>query len=97
MTDIRAEAREALDHRETWFIFSPSDESWANLRIATFTKSMNRPHTELVVIHNEVGGRLGVRVWDDIVESEGWFKVKPIEIPTPAEVLEASIRARGIS
>jgi hypothetical protein len=55
-TDIRAEARAALDHREVWFIFSPRDESWANLRIATFTKSMNRPHTELVVIHNEVGG-----------------------------------------
>jgi hypothetical protein len=38
--------------------------------------------------------RLGVRVWDDIVESEGWFKVRPIEIPTPTEVMAASIRAK---
>ena len=90
MTDIR----EALDYREVWFIFSPRDESWANIRIATFTRAVNAPHTELVVIHNEIAGRIGVRVWDDIVQSEGWFKVKPIEIPTPAEVLAASIRAK---
>jgi|EndMetStandDraft_3_1072993.scaffolds.fasta_scaffold22881_10 hypothetical protein len=93
-TDIRTEVREALDYREVWFIYSPRDEPWANIRIATFTKAVNRPHLELVVIHNEVGSRMGVRVWEDIVESEGWIKVKPIEIPTPAEVMAASIRAK---
>jgi hypothetical protein len=94
MTDIRAEAREALDHREVWFIYSRREESWANLRIATFTKSMNRPHDELVVIHNEYGPRLGIRVWQDIAESEGWFKVKRIELPAQDEVLAAMMEAR---
>jgi hypothetical protein len=87
MTDIRQEARAALDYREVWFIFSKRDEYWANLRIATFTKAMNRPHLELVVIHDELDKRVGVRVWHDIVESEGWFKVRKIEVPTREEIL----------
>jgi hypothetical protein len=88
---------EDKEHREVWFIFSPRNESWANIRIATFTRAFNTPHTELVVIHNEIGSRMGVRVWEDIVQSEGWFKVKPIEIPTPAEVLEAAFKAKSVN
>ena len=86
MTDIS----EDREHREVWFIFSPRDDSWANLRIATFTKAINSPHLELVVIHNEIGRRHGIRVWDDIVASEGWFKVRRIEVPTADEVKAAS-------
>jgi len=77
--------------REVWFIFSPMKKPWANLRIATFTKAANAPYLHLVVIHNEVGDRQGVRVWDDIVKSELWFKVRQIELPTPADVMRAAL------
>lgn len=75
---------------ELWFIFSPLDEPWANLRIATFTKAMNEPHLEIVVIHNEEPTRLGPRVWRDIKAREGWFKVRKIDVPTAAEVAECA-------
>ena len=85
---------EDSDHREVWFIFSPMNQPWANLRIATFTKPRNDPKLDLVVIHNEVqSDRLGVRVWQDIVRSELWFKVRRVDIPTAADVMEASMRA----
>ena len=85
MTDIR----EATEFREVWFIFSPVKKPWANLRIATFTKACNAPFLELVVIHNELKDRMGVRVWDDIVQSEHWVKVRQIEVPTAADVMAA--------
>jgi len=79
--------------REVWFIYSPRNEPWANLRIATFTRANNDPHLELVVIHNEGDRhRLGVRVWQDIVKTELWFKVRKIEVPTTAEVMAASLQ-----
>ena len=80
------------EHREVWFIYSPMKAPWANLRIATFTKAINPPHHDLVVIHNDYGPRLGVRVWDDIVKSELWFKVRRIELPSAADVMAASLR-----
>jgi hypothetical protein len=86
---------EASEHREVWFIFSPLDKAWANLRIATFTKASNAPHLDLVVIHNEINHRAGIRVWDDIVETEKWFKVRQIEVPSAAEVMKAATD-RGI-
>jgi hypothetical protein len=82
---------EDQEHREVWFIYSPMNKPWANLRIATFTKASNPPHLELVVIHNEIGDRLGARVWQDIVRSELWFKVRQIEVPSPADVMAASM------
>jgi len=88
------EISEDVEHREVWFIYSPVNESWGNLRIATFTKPRNDPKLDLVVIHNEVSGRIGVRVWQDIVKSEHWFKVRRIEVPSPADVIEASLRER---
>ena len=87
---------EDLDYREVWFIFSPREESWANLRIATFTRPMNVPSLDLVVIHNEIGSRVGVRVWPDIVKSEGWFKVRQIEVPT-ADDVRAAYRREGVT
>ena len=84
---------EDVDARETWFIFSPLVAPWANLRMATFTKARNSPHLDLVVIHNEAQPeRIGVRVWQDIVKTERWFKVRKIEIPSVVEVLEASLK-----
>ena len=84
---------EDIEHREVWFIYSPLNKPWANLRIATFTKTFNVPHIELVVIHNETqSDRPGVRVWLDIVKSEGWFKVRRIEVPTTADVMEAAVK-----
>ena len=89
MTDIT----EDTDHREVWFIYSPLNKPWGNLRIATFTKECNSPHLELVVIHNETDrDRIGVRVWQDIVQSESWFKVRRIEVPSVADVMTASLR-----
>lgn len=82
---------EDKEHREVWFIYSPRQASWANIRIATFTKAVNAPHLELVVIHNEVGPRAGIRIWDDIRRSELWFKVKRIELPTFSDVMRAAM------
>jgi hypothetical protein len=88
MTDIS----EDTEYREVWFIYSPSNKPWGNLRIATFTKAINAPHLELVVIHNEIDkDRIGVRVWKDIQISELWFKVRKIEVPTAADVMAASM------
>jgi hypothetical protein len=89
MTDIR----EASEFREVWFIFSPFNKPWANLRIATFTKAVNAPHLDLVIIHNEAPPRLGMRVWDDITESEGWFKVRKIDVPSVADVALAALKS----
>lgn len=81
------------DFRELWFIYSPLDQPWANLRIATFTKAVNAPHLDLVVIHNEIDkDRIGVRVWQDIVQSELWFKVRRVEVPSVADVMAASMK-----
>ena len=85
-----ATVREAGEFRELWFIYSPVAAPWANLRIATFTKAINAPHLDLVVIHNETDKRrIGVRVWDDIVEYEHWIKVRQIDVPTADEVKAA--------
>ena len=90
MTDIS----DAIDFREVWFIYSPVKKPWGNLRIATFTKACNEPFLELVVIHNEVDkDRFGVRVWEDIMESEQWIKVRQIKVPDAAEVMAASLKA----
>jgi len=89
MTDIK----EAVEHREVWFIYSPINKPWGNLRIATFTKACNAPFLDLVVIHNEVQDRMGVRVWDDIVRSELWFKVRQIDVPSAADVMKAAMES----
>jgi hypothetical protein len=81
--------REAGEFRELWFIYSPVAAPWANLRVATFSKAINPPHLDLVVIHNEWGPRLGMRVWDDIVKSEYWIKVRQIDVPSSDEVKAA--------
>lgn len=73
--------------RELWWIYSPLTEPWANLRLATFSKSING--TELFVIHNEVGGRIGIRVWHDVAPREKWIKVRRIEPPTSEDVQAA--------
>ena len=82
---------EDKEFREVWFIYSPINAPWGNIRIATFTKAVNAPHAEIVVIHNEVGNRAGVRVWEDIVKRELWFKVRKIELPSPADVMVAAM------
>ena len=88
MTDIR----EATEFREVWFIYSPVNKPWGNLRIATFSKARNAPCLDLVVIHNEIDDRrLGVRVWQDIMQSEHWFKVRKIDLPSAADVMTASL------
>lgn len=78
-------------HRELWFIYSPIESPWGGLRVATFSKASNAPHLDLVVILNETDkNRIGIRVWDDIVRSELWFKVRQIDVPDEAEIEKAS-------
>jgi hypothetical protein len=74
--------------RELWFIYSPADEPWAGLRVATFVKTIGSIGFDVVIIHNELPERLGPRIWDDIVEREQWRKVKVIEIRTMSEIAE---------
>lgn len=74
------------DEKEIWWIFSPRSEDWANLRLATFFRSLG---VDVFIIHNEPHKRMGVRVWDDVKVLEGWVKVKPVELPTADEVKEA--------
>lgn len=88
MTDIN----EAVEFREVWFIYSPNNEPWGHLRLATFTKASNKPQLDLVVIHNETQDRIGVRVWNDIMQSEQWFKVRKVEVPSLSEVFAASLK-----
>jgi hypothetical protein len=90
------EISEDGDSRELWFIYSPFNKPWANLRIATFTKAINAPHLDLVIIHNEAPPRIGMRVWDEITASEGWFKVRQIEVPTLKDVMEVVMREQII-
>jgi hypothetical protein len=78
---------EITEFREVWFIYSPHNAPWANLRLATFTKGASG--AEFVVIHNDIGPRFGVRVWDDIRETEGWFKVRKVDVPSVADVMSA--------
>jgi hypothetical protein len=88
--------REAGEFRELWFIYSPIEAPWANLRIATFTKAINAPHLDLVVIHNETDKRrIGVRIWDDIVKSEHWIKVRQIDVPSADEVKAVMLSGRA--
>lgn len=78
------------DHREMeiWFIYSPLNEEWAGLRIATFLSRPGDPEV-YVIIHNEVPERTGLRIWTDIIGREGWAKVTRIDHPTPAQIMAA--------
>lgn len=65
---------------------------WGGLRVGAFQKTHDG--TEIVVIQGEVDQRrIGVRIWDDVAEREGWVKVAPIPIPT-AEQIKAALDAR---
>jgi hypothetical protein len=75
--------------RELWFIYSPADQPWSGLRVATFVKSIGSTGFDIVLIHNELPERMGPRIWDDIRDREQWHKVKAIEMPTMLEVAEA--------
>lgn len=75
--------------RELWFIHSRAPEDWAGLRVATFMQAINDPDVEIVVIHNECIKRTGPRIWNDIVEREGWVKVEKIECPSPDKIVRA--------
>ncbi|MGO8241274.1 hypothetical protein ACC806_34620 [Rhizobium ruizarguesonis] len=77
--------------RELWFIYSPADEPWAGLRVATFVKTIGSAGFDVALIHNEMPERTGPRIWDDVREREQWCKVKRIEVPTVADV-EAAMR-----
>lgn len=74
--------------RELWWIFSPMPKPWANLRVATFFKATNSG-IDLLIIHNEVGDRVGVRDWETVRDKEHWVKIKKIELPSSFDLIKA--------
>jgi hypothetical protein len=82
----------AHEFHEIWWIFSQGEHEWCGLRIAHFRKasSSNGGTDDIVVIQGEVDPRrVGVRIWDDIKDREGWRKVKQIAIPDADEIAAA--------
>jgi hypothetical protein len=79
------------DFHEVWWIYSPiNGKEWAGLRIAHFRKTVNG--VLVCVIQGEIDHtRFGVRVWEDIQQSELWYKVKQVPIPTFIEVMAAAL------
>lgn len=76
------------DFHEIWWIFSASKEEWGGLRIAHFRKTVNG--VMIVIINGEVDKRrVGLRIWDDIKDREGWKKIIQIIPPTSNEILKA--------
>lgn len=76
------------DFHEVWWIYSPERHAWGGLHLAHFRKSIQG--NLLVLILGEVDHRrVGLRVWDDITEREGWVQVKQIKIPTNDEITMA--------
>ncbi|MCK1670331.1 hypothetical protein [Bradyrhizobium sp. 150] len=79
------------DFHEVWWIYSPiNGKEWAGLRIAHFRKTTNG--VLICTIANEIDPRrIGVRVWEDIQQSELWYKVKQVPIPNLVEVMAAAL------
>jgi hypothetical protein len=67
------------ERKEVWWIFSKQDAEWAGLRMATFVYNPGQP--VVFIIHNDYGDRLGVRIWEDVSEREGWSKIERIPLP----------------
>jgi hypothetical protein len=79
---------------EVWWIFSlgrgPNGlgEPWGGLRIGHFHKTVD--FTEVVFINGETDRRrIGMRIWDDIAEREGWVKVAKIAVPSDDDIKHA--------
>jgi hypothetical protein len=83
------------DFYEVWWIYSPiNGKEWAGLRIAHFRKSVDG--SLVVVITGEIDQRrVGMRVWEDIQQSELWYKVKQIPIPNLVEIMAAALPLPG--
>lgn len=79
------------DFHEVWWIYSPNiRQEWAGLRVAHFRKSTNGEL--LVIINGEIDQRrIGMRIWTDIQETELWYRVKQIPIPTLIDIMAAAI------
>jgi hypothetical protein len=76
-----------LENSEHWWIESDHNELWAGLRIAVFIRVDEG--MELFMILGEADlRRVGVRVWSDVSEREGWKKLE--QIPRPAKYRKAS-------
>lgn len=84
------------DFHEIWWIYSAARDitaggleyEWAGLRIAHFRKTVNG--TLIFFIQGEVDRRrIGVRIWDDVSQREGWHKVQQIEQPSPDAIRQA--------
>lgn len=66
---------------EFWWVYSPMQEEWAGLRIAALNTTVNG--SAIVVFFGEIDRRrIGLRVWEDIEQTECWRKIAPIPIPS---------------
>lgn len=85
------------DFHEVWWIYSPvNGREWAGLRIAHFRKTVSGEL--VVVIQGEIDQRrFGMRVWQDIQQSECWYKVKQIPIPSLVEIMASALDVEDLS
>lgn len=82
------EVQANLAFHEIWWIYSEGPEEWTGLRIAHFSKSVQG--VLMVVITGEVDRRrIGLRIWDDIKDREGWYKVAQITPPSREDIRNA--------
>jgi hypothetical protein len=79
------------DFHEIWWIYSPiNGREWAGLRIAQFRKST--AGDDIVIIQGELDQRrIGPRLWQDIRQTECWYKVQQIPIPSIVQIMAAAL------
>lgn len=80
------------EFHEVWWVYSPiNGKSWAGLRLATFRKSVDG--ALVVIFHNEIApDRIGIRIWDDVQNTELWYKVVQVPVPTLVEIMAAALK-----
>lgn len=81
-------AESNLNFHEIWWIYSEGEAEWTGLRIAHFSKTVQGDL--IVIITGEIDRhRLGLRIWDDIKDREGWHKVLQITPPSREQIRAA--------
>lgn len=70
---------------EVWWIYTKRKEPWAGLRIAHFGWTSDEPPIEIFFILGDYEDRMGIRIWNEVSQREGWRKVAQIAVPMIAE------------
>lgn len=79
------------EFHEVWWIYSPMNgREWAGLRVGHFRKTVSGDL--IVYIAGEIDQRrIGMRIWSSIQQTELWYRVKQIPIPSLIEIMAAAI------